>query len=190
VLADWRNHSRAGPGPSVQYGIPENHRSSDVSPLNALMKCATAHAAPLEAVARSRPPFALVRCPKCSVSLLAPVEAERTFWDKVVILHGLRRWHDRRGQLRHGGQRVSRHYYDVYRLIESSIGDHAAANRDLAVDCARHARMFFNSPDFDLAHAVPGTLALAPSREMLEPLRRDCAAMSGMVLGRAPLFDA
>ena len=28
------------------------------------------------------------------------IDAERTFWDKVVILHGLRRWHDNRSELR------------------------------------------------------------------------------------------
>src|SRR5262249_52897276 len=28
------------------------------------------------------------------------IEAQRTFWDKVVIVHGLRRWYDRRGVLR------------------------------------------------------------------------------------------
>jgi hypothetical protein len=36
---------------------------------------------------------------------------QRTFWDKVVIVHGLRAWFERRGELRQEGQRVSRHYY-------------------------------------------------------------------------------
>ena len=51
------------------------------------------------------------------VANITTVKPERTFWDKVIILHGLRQWHDRRNQLRHGGQRVSRHYYDVHQLI-------------------------------------------------------------------------
>lgn len=38
------------------------------------------------------------------------IEATRTFWDKVVIAHGLRRCYERRGELRQEGQRVSRHY--------------------------------------------------------------------------------
>lgn len=38
------------------------------------------------------------------------IKAERTFWDKIVILHGLRRCHDDRGQLRHEGHCISRHY--------------------------------------------------------------------------------
>lgn len=85
-----------------------------------------------------------------TVDGITTVEAQRTFWDKIVILHGLRRWYDHRGQLRHAGQRVSRHYYDVFRLLQSAMRESVQANRELGIDCARHARMFFNSPDFDL----------------------------------------
>jgi Nucleotidyl transferase AbiEii toxin, Type IV TA system len=53
-----------------------------------------------------------------SVPGITTVIAERTSWDKAVILHGLRQWFERRGVLRGGGQRVSRHYYDVYCLLE------------------------------------------------------------------------
>ncbi len=42
------------------------------------------------------------------------IDAERTFWDKVVILHGLRNWYDMRGELKQDGQRISRHYYDLH----------------------------------------------------------------------------
>lgn len=121
-----------------------------------------------------------------AVGNITTVEAQRTFWDKVVILHGLRRWYDHRGQLRHGGQRVSRHYYDVFRLLQSATGRAAEADRQLAEDCARHARMFFNTPDFDLGQAVPGTFSLAPSASMLDALERDYNAMAPMIMGRVP----
>jgi len=121
------------------------------------------------------------------VTGITTVEPRRTFWDKVVILHGLRTWYDRRGELRHGGQRVSRHYFDVFRLLQ--LGETAQVDRALAVDCARHARMFFNNPDFDLDHAVPGTLTLAPSPAMPERLERDYYdAMAGMIMGAIPSF--
>lgn len=123
-----------------------------------------------------------------AVGGITTVEARRTFWDKVVILHGLRRWHDHRGQLRHGGQRVSRHYYDVFRLLQSQTGEAAQADRRLAEDCARHARMFFNTPDFDLDEAAPGTLSLTPSAPMLDALERDYDAMTGMIMGPVPIF--
>ena len=129
-------------------------------------------------IATSVRPYAADDLPDLDLTVrgITTVEAQRTFWDKVVILHGLRRWHDHRGQLRHGGQRVSRHYYDVFRLLSSSIGEVAQANRQLGVDCARHARMFFNSPDFDLDDAVSGRLSLTPSALMRDPLERDYAA--------------
>ena len=42
------------------------------------------------------------------------VVAERTFWDKIVILHGVRNWFERRGLLRGQGQRVSRATITTY----------------------------------------------------------------------------
>lgn len=117
------------------------------------------------------------------------VDPERTFWDKVVILHGQRRWFERRGVLRGGGQRISRHYYDVFRLFKSDVASRATNDRALAIDCARHARMFFNSPDLDLEHAVPGTLAIVPSDAMLDALLSDYKAMARMIFGPVPAFE-
>lgn len=117
------------------------------------------------------------------------VDAERTFWDKVVILHGLRRWHDKRGQLRGNGQRISRHYYDLFRLIHSESGQAALADPALGRDCVAHARMFFNRPDFDLASAHQPTFALQPTEAMIKDLRQDYRAMSVMIFGAAPQFD-
>ena len=136
-------------------------------------------------------PYAVDDLPntELAVSGITTVEAQRTFWDKVIILHGLRRWYDHRGQLRHGGQRVSRHYYDVFRLLQSSTGEAFEADRQLGEDCARHARMFFNTADFDLDQAVPGTLSLVPSAAMQDPLERDYNAMAGMIMGPVPVFS-
>jgi hypothetical protein len=122
------------------------------------------------------------------VTGITTVEPQRTFWDKVVILHGLRAWYDRRGELRHGGQRVSRHYFDVFRLLQSPLGERAMEDRVLAADCARHARMFFNSPDFDLDHAVAGAFRLMPHPDMEALLERDYDAMAMMITGAVPPF--
>jgi hypothetical protein len=124
-----------------------------------------------------------------AVGNVTTVDASRTFWDKIVILHGLRRWWDCRGELKGGGQRVSRHYYDVYRLLASEIGRNATGDVEMAEDCVRHARMFFNRPDLDLASAILGSFALTPHDGMLADLRRDYVAMSGMVFGKIPNID-
>jgi Nucleotidyl transferase AbiEii toxin, Type IV TA system len=124
-----------------------------------------------------------------SVANVTTVKPERTFWDKVIILHGLRQWYDRRGELRHGGQRISRHYYDVHQLMQATSAKDWRANHTLAVDCAQHARMFFGSTDFGLDAAVPGTFTLMPSVEMRDALARDYVAMSGMVFGKMVELD-
>ncbi len=117
------------------------------------------------------------------------VVAERTLWDKIVIVHGVRKWFERRGVLRAQGQRVSRHYYDIHRILQSQLGARAVADRALGADCVAHARMFFNSPDLGLDLGVPGSFSLTPTSAMHEDLRRDYIRMAGMIIGDAPAFD-
>lgn len=118
------------------------------------------------------------------------VEAERTFWDKIIILHGLRQWHDRRGVLRHGGQRVSRHYYDAYQLMRNERAAQWLDNRTLAANCATHARLFFGSADLGLTTAAHGQFTLTPTPAMRDALRVDYVAMAGMIFGEVPPLDA
>jgi hypothetical protein len=123
-----------------------------------------------------------------SVSDVTTIEPPRTFWDKIVIVHGLRRWFEIRGELRQEGQRVSRHYYDLHCLLHSSVGV-ALNDRALGDDCVRHARMFFGRPDFDLGSAKPGSFAIKPSPNMLDSLRRDYANTTSMMFGAPPTFE-
>ena len=116
------------------------------------------------------------------------IDAERTFWDKIIILHGVRRWYDSKGVMRQNGHRFSRHYYDVYRLLQSDTGHLAKHRLDLASDCARHAKMFFNSSSLDLSSACPGTFSIVPSQNMQKILKNDYEAMSGMIFGDIPDF--
>jgi hypothetical protein len=66
----------------------------------------------------------------------------------------------------------------------------AASDLAMAKDCARHARMFFDRPAFDLLSAVEGRFAVAPAPGMIDALRRDYGNMSGMIFGPVPPFDA
>ena len=123
------------------------------------------------------------------VNNVITIAAERTFWDKIIILHGIRRWYDLKGVLRQNGHRFSRHYYDVYQLINSKIIDSAKSNSILALDCARHTKMFFNRSGLDLNNAYPGSYSLVPTAEMKEILKRDYQAMQGMIFGDIPNFN-
>lgn len=126
--------------------------------------------------------------PAFIIANITTVSPQRTLWDKIIILHGLKQWYDRRGVVRQEGQRITRHYYDVYRLLEDANGQRALDDRELGHDCARHARMFFNRPDLNLDAAVDGTFTPAPSDAMLDALERDYTAMRGMIFGTVPQF--
>jgi hypothetical protein len=125
-----------------------------------------------------------------TVPAVRTVDPERTIWDKVVVPHGLQRWFDKRGELRGGGQRVSRNYYDSHQLAAAPIAVVAIAYTALDTDCAAHTRMFFNRPDYDLVSAVHGSFALTPHDAMIERLQVDYRAMQGMIFCIPPSFEA
>lgn len=119
---------------------------------------------------------------------ITTIDPARTFWDKVIILHGLRRWFERRGELRQEGQRITRHYCDVHSLLRARTDPSFLADHALAAECVRHARMFFGRPDLDLEHARHGTFAIVPTSDMRGRLERDYVNMSGMIFGPIPSF--
>jgi hypothetical protein len=75
-------------------------------------------------------PYVNDELPKLDLNVpgVTTIEAGRTFWDKIIIAHGLRRWFERRGELRHEGQQISRHYYDLHCLSNSETGQAALKN--------------------------------------------------------------
>jgi hypothetical protein len=125
-----------------------------------------------------------------AVQGVTTIQASRTFWDKVVIAHGLRRWYERRGVLRQEGQRISRHYYDLHCLAQSELGNLAMADDALGKDCVQHARIFFDRPDYDLASAQQGSYALTPPGAMTDALRSDYENTKAMIFDDPPSFEA
>jgi hypothetical protein len=122
-----------------------------------------------------------------AVPNVTTVDPVRTFWDKVLILHSLRRSFEDRSRLR-GGGRVSRHYYDVNRVLRTQTGRRAVVDLAMAADCARHERMFFRRAGTDTAR--PGSVALVPPSAMRDQLRIDYEAMAVMIFGEVPTFNA
>ena len=66
---------------------------------------------------------------------------------------------------------------------------HVNSDRSLVAQCVRHARIFFDRPDLDLAQAAPGTYALMPSPAMRECPARDYENMPTMIFGKISTFD-
>ena len=124
-----------------------------------------------------------------SVMGVTTINAERTFWDKIVIAHGLRNWFDRRGELRQDGQRISRHYYDLHSLLGTEVGNCALTDVALGSDCIGHAQTFFNRRDYDLESAAAGSFSLRPVGSMLSRLLHDYENTQAMIFGEAPEFN-
>jgi hypothetical protein len=124
-----------------------------------------------------------------AVAGVTTIKPERTFLDKILILHGMTYYFEATGTLR-GNGRMSRHYYDVHRLTAGAVGQNACSNAGLIADCVRHAKMFFYRKNTGLEDAKRGSFRLLPSAAMLNPLRRDYEAMATMIFGDVPTFDA
>ena len=111
------------------------------------------------------------------------VSAERTFWEKVTILHS---WYHAAPD-RPLRDRQSRHYYDVFKLFQSPLGKKAVNDLGLLQSVALHKSVFFASAWARYDQAVPGTLRLAPPDFRLPELERDYSFMRNeMIFGNAP----
>lgn len=113
---------------------------------------------------------------------------ERTFLDKLLVLHGLHCGYREAGRLPKANSRISRHYYDFAVISGTATGAAALADRDLLDDVRGHSMVAFRQAWKRLGEAVPGTLRLDPQPELRAVLEQDYAAMRGMMLGDAPDF--
>ena len=112
----------------------------------------------------------------CTVPTLA---AERTFWEKVTILHAL--YHN--GKLRDG---MSRHYYDTLMLVNGGIADQFDV--ELLAQVVRNKSIMFPDPKASYETAVLGSLKLIPSDDIVVKLQSDYAAMAEMFMETPPSF--
>jgi hypothetical protein len=124
-----------------------------------------------------------------AVTNVTTIDPERTFLDKILILHGMTYYFEAKGALR-GNGRMSRHYYDVHRLMNSPVGGKACADNALIEDCVRHAKMFFYRGNTGLDAAKRGSFRLRPTETMIDPLRKDYEAMATMIFGEVPSVEA
>ena len=110
---------------------------------------------------------------------------ERTFWEKATILH-----HEaNRPDDIPVPPRISRHYYDVYRMAKLGVLDKAMARSKLLEQVADFKAKFYPRKWAEYGSARIGSLKLAPSEAHKEALRRDYTKMAGMIYGERPDFD-
>lgn len=121
---------------------------------------------------------------QASVSVPTIVVA-RTFWEKLTILHA----EAHRPENTALPSRYARHYYDVYKLVQTGLYKTALAQPSLLDDVVVFKQTFYPSSWANYNNATLAGLVLQPSRNHINSLRTDYVQMQEMLFGDKPSFD-
>ena len=124
-----------------------------------------------------------------TVEGVTTIDAERTFLDKLLILHSRQCYYRDRGTVFRDANRESRHYYDVAMMADQPLVGRALADGTLRADVIRHSRLAFPSGWARFEEAEARELQVVPEGGLREALRRDYVRMADMILGDAPKFE-
>lgn len=114
------------------------------------------------------------------------VDAERTFWEKVTILHREAMRTDRQGLT---PPRYSRHYYDLWCMCASPVKNSALGQTDLLDAVVKFKRKFYRCNWAKYELATIGTISLLPPDRTLPALKQDYEHMKNMIFGPKPPFS-
>ena len=110
---------------------------------------------------------------------------ERTFWEKVTILHR----EANRPEDKPFPTRYSRHYYDLYCMYNSPVKDKAFGDLDLLDRVVKFKEKFYRCPWAKYEDAKSGTMKLMPPDFNIKALEKDYKHMQNMIFGTKPSFD-
>jgi hypothetical protein len=108
----------------------------------------------------------------------------RTFWEKITILHAEN--HRKSGMT---GDRLSRHYYDVYQMIINGISKDGLKHIDILNDVIENKKTNFRCAWAEYEKAVPGTLNIFPNKNLIDYLKNDYKKMDFMIFDKKPSFE-
>lgn len=112
------------------------------------------------------------------------VRPERTFWEKATILH-----HEaNRPENSLMPPRYSRHYYDLYCMLNSGVKETALKNIDLLYKVVEFKQKFYPRNWAHYDDAKPGTLKLCVPEYRITELEKDYQKMKEMLYGDIPEF--
>ena len=121
-----------------------------------------------------------------SVRVLSP---QRTYWEKLLILHGAHCGYRDKERVPEDRNRISRHYYDAAMITASETGASALSDLDLLDAVRSHNIVAFRQAWKRFEQATPGSVRLVPQPGLREAIERDYAAMQSMILGNIPEFE-
>ncbi|NOX97990.1 MAG: nucleotidyl transferase AbiEii/AbiGii toxin family protein [Nitrospirae bacterium] len=112
--------------------------------------------------------------------------AERTFWEKATILHMI--YHYPQGK--NVPSRMSRHYYDLFAMVDTPICKKSLEKIALLKDVSEHKSLFFKANWAHYEEAKPGSLRLVPRDDQIGQLKTDYRQMQQMFFEDPPSFES
>ena len=117
---------------------------------------------------------------KCSD--IPTVSVERTFWEKITVLHYLHHLpEDKVTPSRH-----SRHMYDIYMLANSPYKQQILSAKDLLTSIIEFDRKFYPKRGVNYDTMTLATLNLLPAEIRQKDLEKDYMQMGDMIYGDKP----
>ncbi|MDR2622445.1 MAG: nucleotidyl transferase AbiEii/AbiGii toxin family protein, partial [Dysgonamonadaceae bacterium] len=116
---------------------------------------------------------------------IATVVPERTFLEKICLLHEEFSKQDKE-KIR--VNRMSRHLYDIVRMLDTSIGEKALNDTELYKNIITHRKTFIGLTEFDYNTLLPQTINIIPPESVIAKWEDDYAKMQIMIYGESPSF--
>lgn len=111
---------------------------------------------------------------------------QRTFLEKLFLLH--EEFAKPSSEIRI--ERMSRHLYDVYQIMQTDIAEEALADENLYDSVIEHRRKFIGLKGFDYDTLKRSSLKIVPTGEIHDRWESDYKnTVLNMVMGPAPSFD-
>lgn len=114
------------------------------------------------------------------------VDPERTLLEKIFLLHE----EFQRPSEKIRVNRMSRHLYDIYKLISAPAGEKALQNKQLYTEIVQHRQSFTKLGGFDYNLHNPATINPLPPKQLLEAWKKDYISMQESMFGsNSPDFE-
>ncbi len=111
---------------------------------------------------------------------------EKTFLEKIILLH--EEFIKPIEKIRY--QRMSRHLYDIYKIVDTNVGRRALKDSELFRNICQHRSVFTSIQGVDYHKLKCRELNCIPPDEIFDQFRNDYSEMQeNMIYGDSPGFD-
>lgn len=118
--------------------------------------------------------------------LVPTVEPHRTFLEKIFLLHEEFSLPQEKIRV----ERLSRHLYDLEKLMDTEHGQKALGDFDLFMSIVRHREKYTPIRQLDYSTHTPDRISIIPPAIVIEAWEKDYKAMTGyMIYGEAKKFE-